>query len=186
MAKNKYVYGQSTVKTFAYLSLCSEELLKTAESKHEGSFYYSMAAIMFSVFAVEAHANHAGSLCIEDWEEKERNLDLKEKLKTIGNILNVDVNFGKNPFQRLGKAIKIRNFLAHGKTKDIQGPWKLDDGQDINAHRMDDFWQKDCCTSKAQQYVETSIEIIEMYSEALGESKFSRQSPQSGVYWVPD
>jgi hypothetical protein len=53
---------------------------------------------------------------INNWEEVERILTPKEKLRTIAKYSNLDINLNTSPFQDFSKIFEFRDNLVHAKS----------------------------------------------------------------------
>jgi hypothetical protein len=78
----------------------------------EGISLEIMAGLTMLAFTIEARMNFLGSKLLEDWDEKKT---LKDKAKKIADNLELEANFGQEPFSTSKSLKEFRDCLAHGK-----------------------------------------------------------------------
>lgn len=116
-------------------------------------------AQLMCAFTMEAVLNNLGKKLFEDWEEKERSSNYKDKLKKIAKLTGLDKGLGSEPFQLLSEIFNFRNNLVHAKSskhhaKEIRQEQIGEDGfpivQDIPGLLAD--WEKLCSIDTAEKW----------------------------------
>jgi len=158
--------------------------LKTAEETEECQFYHCMSAILYSAFTLEAYFNHVGNSQFSDWAARERKLSPWEKLKLIGDHFTFAINFGREPFQSIRLAFHFRNFVAHGKTEDMDWPDTPPTAPATKSMPEAD-WEQIPSLANAQRIVENTHELIRMLNRATGDSHDPFMVHKSGARWGP-
>jgi len=103
------------VKTFCDLSNGAYVLLEKSKENIEGSYYTTMASILFSAFTFEAFLNHLGSKKIKFWEEIE-SISVTNKYAVLCKAFGVTPQLGVRPYQTIKSLFQFRNAIAHGKS----------------------------------------------------------------------
>ncbi len=168
---------ERTVRTYAELWLTSNCLLMRGQENKEASFHQYMASLVFTAFALEAYLNHIGAKIFKCWTDLER-LSPKEKINVIAEHLDVQVDYGKRPWQIMKKLFGFRNDIAHGKSVKV----KSEEVILLINHKNEDLhkfvltsWEKFCTERnavKAREDVENIIETIHKASGIKGEYPF--------------
>ncbi len=91
-------------------------MAEQAESQHERE--NATGAIVFCAFALEGYLNHVGAELVPNWGELFESLSPEAKLVFLAERYSAKVEFGKAPFQAFRAIFKVRNQLAHPKTKE--------------------------------------------------------------------
>ena len=102
-----------TVYTFRYRDAAAKRLATSDNSLD------TLMSFVASSFFVEATINHIGVTVVPYWESIERKLSPKEKLQIPAHYLKFDIDFGTRPFQPFDELVRLRNALAHGRTKRV-------------------------------------------------------------------
>jgi hypothetical protein len=108
-----------SLNTFSHLTNGASILREKAAANEQGSYYLTIASILFSALAFEALLNHVGSKKCACWNLIERKLSPKEKLKLLGKKIELQINWNARPYQTVVKLIEYRNALAHGRSDDF-------------------------------------------------------------------
>ncbi|MDI6687375.1 MAG: hypothetical protein QME06_04045 [Desulfobacterales bacterium] len=153
------------VKTYAEMWHTSRCLLKKAQEEPTGSFHQFMASLVFTAFTLEAYLNHVGPKVYKCWSDIER-LGPREKLNIIAEKLQIQINYGRGPWQVLKHLFSFRNDIAHGKSTVV----KLSYVEPIDKHSDELFgkfaqteWEKYCTEKnalKAREDVEKIVHAI--------------------------
>lgn len=158
------------VRTYAELWHTSSCLLKRGQENKKASFHQFMASLVFTAFSLEAYLNHIGAQIFTCWNDLER-LSPKEKLNVIAERINVEVNYGRRPWQIMINLFGFRNDIAHGKSVTI----KSEEIIPLINHNEDDIhnflrtnWEKFCTEKNAVRAREDVNNIIETIHEASG------------------
>jgi hypothetical protein len=158
------------VKTYAEMWHTSRCLLEKGLEDPKGSFHQFMASLVFTAFTLEAYLNHIGPKVFRCWEDLER-LGPREKLNVIAERFQVDINYGKRPWQVMGQLFGFRNDIAHGKSEVV----KISSVVPIHKHsddRVGDFartgWEKYCTGENARKAREDVEKIVHAIYEAGG------------------
>ena len=112
-------------KTYVALRHTAWHLLDVAKKHKEGSLLNFRAAAVFYAFAFEAYLNHVGAEEIPFWDDIDRISYLK-KLIVIEKHLKLTPDHGTPPFQVIQELFKLRNALAHGRTRNIDLSYETD------------------------------------------------------------
>jgi hypothetical protein len=88
------------------------------KNKH-GWFDNSLIAMTLSALAVEAMANAFGKRFVKGWEDFER-VPPRAKLRLVCNALQLELNFGQEPWATVKWLLKFRNEIAHAKPEIIK------------------------------------------------------------------
>ncbi len=160
--------GSGSYYPYADLFNCTKSLLKTAKKHEPGSGYCRMASVLFSAFAIEATLNHIGKEKLSFWDIIERRLSWQDKICLLSKEYNITIDYGKRPFQTLKHLFKFRDFLAHGKTTEIQNIiYKDDPNNSVN-------WMDPECLKQYQsnesvdRVIEDTENIIELFLSNAG------------------
>lgn len=114
IAKGKRKYQH--FKDLRGISSLSKELIKR---DNENGAYHLMVSMVFSAFTLEAFLNHVGAIQFKkNWPELER-LRTKEKLIVLSEKLNLQLDFGKRPWQTYNEINNFRNLVVHAKPEII-------------------------------------------------------------------
>ncbi len=104
------------VYTYRYMIKIAETMLHQAQNNNE--YNNSISTIVFCAFALEGFLNHVGEELVKEWTEACEKYKPKDKLVFLADKFNIEINFGKNPFQSFKIIFEIRNQLAHPKTRE--------------------------------------------------------------------
>jgi hypothetical protein len=123
---------------------------------------------VFSAFSLEAFLNHLGQRVTPFWSSVELKLSPVEKLEVLLKVLNLQVDFGKRPFQTFKSMMKFRNALAHGKTQTlvqevVQG---FEEGQTPPFPLTS--WESEISSENATVYLDDSKEIMAFLGQKIG------------------
>lgn len=155
------------VYTYRYTLMAAETMLSQAKVNKE--IDNSIAVIIFCAFSLEGYLNYVGEELISDWNiSLERNRP-KDKLKIIIRRFDLDVVWGNSPFQSFSTIFKIRDQLAHPKTKihnykDSKGKIWIKIG---TGKWPVDKWEKLCKVSYAEQFLSDTKSIISTLDSKL-------------------
>lgn len=159
------VSKEREVKTYAEMWHMSCCLLQKGLNDPKGSFHQFMASLVFTAFTLEAYLNHIGPKVFKCWDDLER-LAPRKKLNVMAERLQVDINYGKRPWQVMKNLFGFRNDIAHGKSAvvKISNVVSLDKYSD---RRLGDFvrtdWEKySTCENaiKAREDVEKIVHAL--------------------------
>ncbi|MBT3015118.1 MAG: hypothetical protein AB2672_13840 [Candidatus Thiodiazotropha endolucinida] len=117
--KKAVVKKERQVNTYAEMWHCSRVMLYNGQEHKEGSYWQFMASLLFTAFTMEAYLNHIGSKLFKCWKDVE-NLSPPNKLKLICEMLKIDADYSKRPYQSIKLLFKFRNDVAHGKSVKIK------------------------------------------------------------------
>jgi len=115
------ISGKRVTNAAATNFLAASNLLRVARSVEEGSFYGSMASIVFSAFAYEAFLNMIGQkvLPAAEWKKIGR-ASWKEKHRLLLKKLELPSDFSVEPESTLIELFEFRNRIAHGREEEIK------------------------------------------------------------------
>ena len=103
---------RTKVYPYALTVDAAHHFLEDAETGRGGAYFDSMAAIVFSAFAVEAVLNEIGAEHIADWDVGS---DWETKLCGVAAAVGYCIERGQRPCQSVKAAFKLRNAMAHAK-----------------------------------------------------------------------
>ena len=162
------VTKQRKVKTYAELWHTSHCLLEKGIEERKGSLHQFRASLVFTAFTIEAYLNHIGPKVFKCWDDLER-LAPREKLNVIAERLQVDVNYGRRPWQVMKQLFGFRNDIAHGKSEVV----KTSDVVPLHKYSDEHFgdfartgWEKYCTRENAQKVREDVEKIVHALYEA--------------------
>ena len=104
-----------------------ERLAKTLENENEGEgvFLDMIALVTMTAFTLEGYANFIGKWIIDRdnsekdaldiWNKFER-IPIKEKIKSIQKMLDIEMDWNKRPYETVDSLISLRNMFAHPKS----------------------------------------------------------------------
>ncbi len=131
-------------RTFVYLAIGANILIKKTEQDNCGSFYTTMASLLLTAFSFEAYLNHLGSKTFKLWDKIE-SIKVMNKYCVLCEHLNITPVFSQRPCQTLKTLFKFRNLMAHGKTEVIEETHDLNfqnDPYDIPSPKTG--WEEYC------------------------------------------
>jgi hypothetical protein len=180
--KRSRVRASTTTKTYAYCRNAAREALERAKSEKSGSFYFYMMAATFATFTVEAYLNHLGGRKTRDWGAIERRLGPKEKLLVLRQILHLEIDESRRPFQTLRDMLRLRDALAHGRTLDTSSDVIVDETADEAVFYPQPEWKQLCQPTSAARMVEDAGRMVSDLSAQAGFKGDPFGSPGSGWY----
>lgn len=95
-------------------------LLEIGRGRRDATFPLFLASSVFAAFAFEAFLNHIGSALFKSWGAMERSLGYTAKLALICEQLNIEVDYGREPWQTIKNLFSGRNGVAHGKNEALE------------------------------------------------------------------
>lgn len=178
MSKKVKVTSDREVKTYSEFWHTSSCLLEMAKDFEKGSFHLVMSSLVFTAFSFEAFLNHIGSKVFLCWDDLEK-LNPKEKLNVIAEKLNIDAEYGKQPWQIINQLFKFRNEIAHGKTKYISMS-KIESLEKYNkyygpgSYRAETNWEKYCTVENA---VLARTNVVSMVNILISAANLKNEYP---------
>lgn len=115
------LYGKRVTNAAATNFMAASNLLRLAYSVEEGSFYWSLASIVFTAFTYEAFLNLIGQkvLSTAEWKKVDR-ASWKEKHRLLFKKLELKSDFSSEPESTLVELFEFRNRIAHGREEEVQ------------------------------------------------------------------
>jgi hypothetical protein len=147
--------------------------LDRVEKQEHGWYYDALTAITFSALALEALANSFGERLIDRWDDFE-SATVQAKLRVVCKTLEVDVQFGSEPWGAIPWLTKFRNAVAHAKPK-LLTEEKLLLSEDYEAHmydRPESKLEKDITKPNAKRAVATVESILSILCKKLTVDQF--------------
>jgi len=165
------VTKERNVTTYAEMWHTSHCLLVKGQEELRMSVHQFRASLVFSAFTLEAYLNHIGAKIFSCWEDLE-GLSPKKKLNVIAERINVEIDYGKRPWQIMKKLFDFRNDIAHGKSIKVKSEKILP----LEKHSDDDFnelfertrWEKYCTEKNAVRAREDVEAIVKIMHKAAG------------------
>lgn len=108
----------------------SLELAKRSEEHWEVE-HHSVTGITFTAFSLEAMFNHYGQIFFKDWNEQRG--CRTDSHRRLFKAVNLPGYLGSKEYQIAKKCFEIRDFLAHGKTKNESLVIELPDHSDSQS-----------------------------------------------------
>lgn len=137
----------------------AETMLQQAQVNNE--YNNSLSTVVFCAFSLEGFLNHVGEELVKDWNESFERYKPKDKLLFLANKFNIEIDFGKSPFQSFKIIFEIRNQLSHPKTKehikDSKFKLKVNENSTWNANRWECYSNK----KEAKQILNDTKKIID-------------------------
>lgn len=143
-------------------------MLHMAEEQEIGRFYYLISSLMLSAFAIESYLNYIGEKHIASWKEIER-MGPIDKIKEIGAISMIDMDWGKRPYQTIISLFKFRNDLAHAKPKILQGK-KFIQEDSFEDFDVKVFWEEYPTIENVQNAKSDVLKVMDAIRRAFGET----------------
>jgi len=160
--KQLKIEKEREVRTYSSLWTASYFHLIKGQEDREGCFYHFMASLTFTAFTLEAYLNHIGIKVFKSWENLE-SLSPLSKLNIIAEKLEIDINFGRRPWQVMKNLFRFRNEIAHGKSEII----KVSKVMSERKHQKEEFngfeptsWEKFCTENNALKARKDVEEIV--------------------------
>jgi len=100
-----------------------------------------------------------------DWDEYASPLD---KLERVAKAVDIEIDWGKRPFQSISLTNKFRNSLAHGRTALLPIAYTEKGPRKRKPKRPRTHWETTCTKRNAKRYLEDLEEVIHMIHERYG------------------
>jgi hypothetical protein len=168
------VSGNFTVVTYNYLYAAADFALRQAVAKDDGCFYNCLYSIVMSAFCLEAYVNHIGMKHFPDWDEWAPTLD---KLKRVAEAKGIEIDYRRRPFSGIKSANRLRNQLAHGRTKVVKVSYTEKLPARSTPERTKAPWQKKCTKTHAKLCLDDLKEVVTTIHE-----KYERGKIPLGVF----
>ncbi len=154
------------VRTFTILRAVSWYTYKLAAEDEHGRFLHLISSMVFTAFCLEGFLNHVGQEKIEFWETLKRKLNPSEKLKIICELLKIQPDYSKRPFQTFKEIFKLRDQFAHSETYKFieEHIYMLEMGE--NPPEPLAPWEKQISINKTKRFLDDSKAIITEISKA--------------------
>ena len=143
-------------------------MLQMAEEQETGRFYYLISSLMLSAFTIESYLNYIGEKHIASWKEIEKESTI-EKIKKIGAISSIDMDWGQRPYQTITSLFRFRNDLAHAKPKILQGK-KIIREDSFEDYDVKDFWEDYPTIEHVRNAKSDILKVMEAMGRALGDN----------------
>lgn len=165
------VTKERNVTTYAEMWHTSHCLLVKGQEELRISVHQFRASLVFSAFTLEAYLNHIGAKIFSCWEDLE-GLSPKKKLNVIAERINVEIDYGKRPWQIMKKLFDFRNDIAHGKSIKVKSekilPLEKYSDDDFNELFERTRWEKYCTEKNAVRAREDVEAIVKIMHKAAG------------------
>jgi hypothetical protein len=162
MVNSIHVTKERQLITYSDFWNSSRVLLENGQRNKLGSYYQFLASLVFSAFTFEAFLNHIGEYLFTSWPELERKLSHRAKLALISEKLDLNIDYGKLPWQIIPKLFGFRDKVAHGKNEMLRLE-KIVPHDDRYEELMHEFmfaeWQKFATEQNAVD-VRKQLEVI--------------------------
>jgi len=158
------------VRTFNDLSNGSYILLEKSKENIEGSYYTTMASIIFTAFTFEAFLNHIGNKKIKHWNEIE-SIRVLDKYKVLCKEFDIIPELGKRPYQTLKNLFVFRNSIAHGKSQILVAEHEVNPSESVRDYEIKTKWEEYCTEKNAERAREDVRSIMIELSEAADEAE---------------
>ena len=156
-----------TQRIFTHAHLFRAAKLALAQAETEGTkgkdkTSFSMTAILFCAFTLEAYLNFLGTEKLPSlWEQLER-LTPETKLDLILHTIGHAVDKTAEPFSSFNPLFRVRNELVHGKTRSYttERPQAFKDGKNPPTFPAPE-WVQLCNVEKAKQLLNNTDCMIQ-------------------------
>jgi hypothetical protein len=132
-----------------------------------------ITAQLMCALTMEAVLNHLGKKLFENWEEIERRLSPKDKLKMIAERAGLEIDLGSRPFQFLPEIFGFRDNLVHAKYSRLSASKIHESEIDENGfpvvqsvQELLTDWEKLCSIETAEKWRKAVESISSVLSEA--------------------
>lgn len=125
------------INTYAYLFESAKLALDKVEGDdpfHNNNYKHLIVYYTFQALTVEAFINHVGLETFDWWEESEKGMSIKAKMRILLHNYNIKYDSSIEPFQTINDLIRFRNQIVHGKTQIIK--------QELNDNKPSDRKEK--------------------------------------------
>lgn len=114
------ISGKRVTNAAANNYLAAKNLLQLARSQEDGSFYWSMATVVFTAFTYEAFLNVVGEevLGSEEWKKIDR-ASWRKKHAAVLTALSLPSDLSSRPESTLIELFEFRNQMAHGREEEL-------------------------------------------------------------------
>src|SRR5712691_2187440 len=133
------VKQERTVFTHSLLHGAAYTALKDGQERGISSDF--MNCLILTAFCLEAYLNFAGEKIFSYWSHVER-ISVQDKLGLICDHLQIETNFGKQPYQSIKLLWRFRNFMAHARSETVEEEWKQPAGVPITRELPQTEWEK--------------------------------------------
>ena len=171
MKKNVQMEIKREIKTFWDLNHASSVLLEKTKEDKNGSYYTTMASIIFTAFTFEAYLNHLGNLKIKFWNEIDR-IKVMSKYQVLCKEFNISIDQSRRPYQTLKKLFEFRNELAHGKSKILSFNKFVSENAKIRDYQPKSKLEEYCTEKNAERAHNDIHIIIKELHEKSGEGEY--------------
>ena len=168
---------QRDVRTYAEMWHTSRVLLQKGLDEPKGCNHQFMASLVFTAFTFEAYLNQIGKKIFSCWKSIEK-LSPKDKLNVIAEKIELEVDYGKRPWQTIKDLFRFRNDIAHGKSEKITEKIAIANN-DFADSKINEFsrtkWEKYCTKEnaiRAREDVEIMVEELHKVAGITGEHTF--------------
>lgn len=179
--------GRRVVRSYVYLYMAARMHLDLAERQAEGSFYTSMACLMFSAFFLEAYVNHAGTKYVSKWptireEERRGKWGAWPKFKRLLLHCGLSSELSSPPFASYRELLAFRNTIAHGRTETLHyfGEPLPSDKLWGNFPKLE--WEPFCRPGEARKFFEDAANCVRRLSYHLEPGCDPFMSATSGFF----
>lgn len=143
-------------------------MLHMAEEQEKGRFFYLISSLMLSAFTIESYLNYIGEKHIVSWKEIEKEGTI-DKIKKIGVISMLDMDWGQRPYQTIKSIFKFRNELAHARPKIFQIKTSIQEDS-FDGFDVKDFWEEYPTIEHVRNAKSDVLKVMEAIGRALGEN----------------
>ena len=185
MGKKVFVSGRGKVTTYGWMYKSAKFALENAEKSKKGQFFNVMSSLIFCAFMIEAYFNHLGNERFDAWDNIERKLSKRGKLKKILADLHLSVGYQSRPYSSILEVFDFRDTLAHGKTETVEKGFEADFEHATSGQIMIlNDWMEFCTLENARRTFEDATHVVEKLHKAAGLGKHPFLSFHSSVYEV--
>jgi len=179
--------NHQVINTYAYLIYGASWAVEQAEATEEDSMYPSMHAILSSIYALEAFANHIGPRLFGDkWDNPECQLrSIKEKYRALLKEFSISLDDVLKEWNLIMLGLTIRKQLTHGRTHEVITHESNQDvdGSEISTTTPD--WIRHCNPQTARKVYEAALSLIRRLGAASGEGDLCWGTMGYGRVWGP-
>lgn len=146
----------------------------------DGSGLFSVAAIVFYAFAIEAFVDHVGRKIFSDWEKEYENKPRVKKTIAVLEKLIPKSTLDDDENQFLGNLFDYRDNISHGQTQIISSKKR----PVLSPKTHPDLISNSLKLSTAINFQTNVHRFIEKILTLIGEDPFQRHSEFTGSGWA--
>jgi len=166
--KTRTTRARAEIRTYARLFQIARHLAAKSAEAPEGSSHLAAASVVFSAFTIEALVSHFGMQRVPNWTKRERKLGTEKRLAELLRVLSLAPDMTQRPWSSATLLKELRDQLAHGWPRRLEGTVVDDAGPEAFAPRLLDRWEAFSNPGNANEFVADVREIAGEVHRACG------------------